>query len=76
MPKRRVRRQALIEARVAAGLSQSEMAERLGITQEAYCRYETGSRRPSLDMAWRIAQILGRRIEDIFPEDLGLKRSA
>lgn len=46
------------EKRLARGLSQRETAKLLGISQAAYCRYETGLRDPGLKMAKEIARVL------------------
>jgi transcriptional regulator with XRE-family HTH domain len=39
-------------------LSQGETAKLLGISQAAYCRYESGLRDPGLKMAKEIARVL------------------
>jgi len=46
------------EKRLARGLSQRETAKLLGISQAAYCRYESGLRDPGLKMAKEIARVL------------------
>ena len=40
------------------GLSQSETATLLGISQAAYSRYENGQRDPGLEMIRKIAKVL------------------
>lgn len=40
----------LKELRVALGMTQAEVAAKLGITTRAYSYYETGTREPSLDV--------------------------
>src|SRR5690606_6959025 len=52
------RRDALLRARQALGLTQAEVAERVGITQQHYSLIENGRRRPALDVALRIAATL------------------
>jgi DNA-binding transcriptional regulator YiaG len=47
-----------IEIRLAAGLSQSEIATALGVSQAAVCRWEAGERRPRGDAARRYGQLL------------------
>jgi SOS-response transcriptional repressor LexA len=45
--------------RKAAGLGQRELAERAGLTQSAYSRLETGSRRPGVETLSALAAALG-----------------
>jgi predicted transcriptional regulator len=49
----------LIAARARAGLSQSEVARRMGTTQSVVARLESGKRPPSLRTVERFAQALG-----------------
>lgn len=59
---------ALIEARKAKGLSQAAMANLIGVTPQAYQRYEAGTRTPSVEMAIRVAAALSRPVEELFGE--------
>ena len=52
-------RRALIAARLEAGLTQRQMAERLGIKQPALARWEAGETLPTLTTLHRVAQVLG-----------------
>ena len=56
-------RQALIYARVDAGLTQTELAKRLGTHQSAIARMEAGRVKPSFDILMRYAAALGVRFE-------------
>lgn len=47
------------EARKRAGLSQQELAERLGTTQSVIARWETGARSPTLDALRRAVRACG-----------------
>lgn len=49
----------LIAARTRAGLSQSEVAQRMGTTQSVIARLESGKRPPSLRTVARFAQAVG-----------------
>ena len=51
-------RRALIMARVEAGITQREMAERLGVKQSAVARWEAGETMPTLDTLFRVAKAL------------------
>jgi transcriptional regulator with XRE-family HTH domain len=51
-------RRALIAARLAAGLTQAELAARVGTKQPAIARLETGTSEPSLGMLKRLAKAL------------------
>lgn len=52
-------RKALIGARLAAGLTQKHLAEKMGTSQAAIARLESGTRLPTLDTLYRLAQVLG-----------------
>ncbi|MFA7240385.1 MAG: helix-turn-helix transcriptional regulator [Sulfuricellaceae bacterium] len=49
----------LIAARARAGLSQGEVAQRMGTTQSAVARLESGKRPPSMRTVERFAQAVG-----------------
>ena len=49
----------LIEIRRKKGMKQEEIARMVGLSRAGYSNIETGRRRPSVDMAKRIAAALG-----------------
>jgi ribosome-binding protein aMBF1 (putative translation factor) len=51
----------LIAARVRAGLTQAELAERMGTTQSVVARLESGARLPSVKTLLRFAKATGAR---------------
>jgi len=51
----------LIAARSRAGLTQGEVAERMGTTQSVVARLESGRRAPSMRTVQRYAQAVGAR---------------
>jgi transcriptional regulator with XRE-family HTH domain len=55
----------VLKARVATGLTQSEVAARVGTTQSAIARLESASRKhsPSIATLQRYARALGYRVE-------------
>jgi transcriptional regulator with XRE-family HTH domain len=50
---------AVIEARLAAGISQRELAARMGKQQPAIARLEGGKHPPGLDMLYALAKAVG-----------------
>jgi molybdate-binding protein/DNA-binding XRE family transcriptional regulator len=56
----------LRSARKAKGLSQSELAERVGVKRQAICEMETGRYVPNTASALRMAKELDCRVEDLF----------
>lgn len=59
-------RNHLRELREAQAWSQGELAERLEVSRQTVNALETGKYDPSLPLAFRIARLFGRRIEDVF----------
>jgi transcriptional regulator with XRE-family HTH domain len=57
---------ALIEARTAAGLSQSQLARRMKTSQSYIARIEGGKVRPSTDALTRFAQATRTRLRIVF----------
>jgi DNA-binding XRE family transcriptional regulator len=51
----------LIAARVRAGLTQAELAQRMGTTQSAIARIESGAQLPSVKTLLRFAKATGSR---------------
>jgi transcriptional regulator with XRE-family HTH domain len=51
-------RKALIGARIAAGLTQQELADRMGMKQPQLARLESATNLPSLETLQRLAQAL------------------
>ena len=49
---------ALVRARLGAGLTQKELAERIGTTQSAVARWENGVVVPRLDTLLKLADVL------------------
>lgn len=54
------------EYRAKRGLTQEELATRVGVRRETIVFLEKGRYNPSLRLAWRVARELGAGIEDIF----------
>jgi putative transcriptional regulator len=47
-------------------MTQSELAEKIGMTRQTVAAIEAGKYSPSLEAAFRIAQVFGVRLEDVF----------
>ena len=48
------------------GLTQAELADRVGVTRQTILYVEKGEYNPSLELAWRIAREFDARIEEVF----------
>ena len=57
------------ELRTEAQWSQGELAARLGVSRQTVHAIETGKYDPSLPLAFRIAALFERSIEDVFVPD-------
>lgn len=57
---------ALIKARAEAGLTQEELAKRMGTTQSAIARLEGGKSRPSTSTLQKLAAATGTRLRVSF----------
>lgn len=49
----------LREARLSAGMSQKDVAEKIGVAKSTYSLYESGSREPDVKKIRKLAEILG-----------------
>lgn len=56
----------ICELREKKGLSQSQLGEKLGVTNKAVSRWETGSAYPSTELMLPLAKELGVTIEDLY----------
>lgn len=63
-------RATLRRARLHAGLSQAELARRVGLSRPAYTNIEKGYKHPSLVTALRIARVLNKQVEELFTDEL------
>lgn len=55
-------------ARMEAGLSQTDLAERVGATRQTIGLIEAGRYNPSLKLCTAICKTLGRTLDDLFWE--------
>lgn len=56
--------------RVKLGLTQQDMAKKLGMSKSAYCSKENNKRRFTIEEAYKISEIFGLPIEKIFFGDI------
>lgn len=53
---------ALIDARIKKGMTQTDLAEKLGTKQSAIARLEGGNINPSLEFLQKIARVMGYKL--------------
>ena len=56
----------LTQFRALRGVSQQELAKRVGMAASQLCRYERGRTRPGLDQVERLAEGLSVKVSDLF----------
>jgi putative transcriptional regulator len=57
------------DLRESKGWSQQELGERLGVSRQTVIAIEKEKYDPSLPLAFSIARLFSRRIEDVFTPD-------
>ena len=60
---------AMKEARAKAGLSQQELAEKLGVSRQAINAIEKGDYNPTIRLCVGICRVLGLTLNDLFWEE-------
>jgi putative transcriptional regulator len=58
----------LREMRADKGWSQADLAEKLKVSRQSVNAIETGRYDPSLPLAFKLARLFGKAIEDIFDD--------
>lgn len=51
---------------LAGEMTQAELGERIGLTRQTIAAIEQGKYSPSLEAAFRIAQVFGKPLEEVF----------
>ena len=59
----------LKELRAQQGMTQADLAERLGVSRQTVIAIESSRYDPSLPLAFAIARVFGRKIEEIFTDN-------
>lgn len=62
--------------RTERGWSQATMADHLGVSRQSVNAIETGKYDPSLPLAFAIARLFGKSIEDIFEDETDAQLAA
>ena len=47
-------------------MSQAELGQRIGVTRQTIAAIEAGKYSPSLEAAFRIAEVFGKNLEEVF----------
>ena len=53
-------------ARESAGLTQAELAARIGVTRQTLIAIEQGRYSPTLELAFQISRVFGLSLDDVF----------
>ena len=71
-------REWLKDKRLAAGLTMSQMADRIGITESSYSKIEAGERQKKMDIeiAQSLSCVLGISVDEIATFESEVKRGA
>lgn len=64
-PRERGNKSPITAARMAAGLTQGQLAEKIGCTQKDVSRWERGVYSPRIDALVKMAGALGCSLEDL-----------
>ncbi len=51
---------------MAGEMTQAELGERIGVTRQTIAAIEAGKYSPTLEAAFRIAQVFGKPLDDVF----------
>ena len=62
---------AMKDARTKAGLSQQELADRLGVSRQTINAIEKGDYNPTIRLCVGICRVLGLTLNDLFWEEEG-----
>ena len=66
MSKQRLTNQVKTLRFLSQEMTQSELGEKVGLTRQTIAAIEVGKYSPSLESAFRIAEALGRPLEEVF----------
>ena len=56
----------VVRRRIAAGMTQQELAQKIGVTRQTVNAIEQNKYSPSLELAFRIATVFAQPLEEVF----------
>ena len=65
-PPRRVVNQIRLLRFMAGEMTQAELGDRIGLTRQTVAAIEVGKYSPTLEAAFRIAQVFGKPLDEVF----------
>jgi putative transcriptional regulator len=66
MDKPRITNQIRMLRFLAGEMTQGDLGERIGVTRQTIAAIEAGKYSPSLEAAFRIAQVFGKPLDEVF----------
>lgn len=66
MPTEPMRNDVRLLRFLAQDMTQAELGKRVGLTRQTIAAIEQGRYSPSLDIAFRIAHLFGKRVDEVF----------
>ncbi|WP_368066406.1 helix-turn-helix transcriptional regulator [Hyphomonas sp.] len=73
---RRAHENIIRALRTERGWSQQELADKLDVSRQSVNAIETGKYDPSLPLAFALARLFGRNIEELFDDGAGVTNAA
>lgn len=69
MDKRRLTNTIRTQRFLAGEMTQAELGARIGVTRQTIAAIEAGKYSPTLEAAFRIAEVFGKPLEEVFQWD-------
>jgi putative transcriptional regulator len=66
LPERRISNDIRTLRFLRGEMTQAELGERIGLTRQTVAAIEAGKYSPSLEAAFRIAEVFGKRVDEVF----------
>jgi putative transcriptional regulator len=66
MPERRLTNNIRTLRFLAEEMTQAELGKRVGVTRQTIAAVEAGKYSPTLECAFRIADVFGKRLDEVF----------
>ena len=63
---KRLTNQIRLQRFLATEMTQGDLGERVGLTRQTIAAIEQGKYSPSLETAFRIADVFGKRLDEVF----------